>query len=238
MAAEADGTKSMNAKRRGFGGLDHDPDATAYQRGGPEQRHRLREFFGRDRWLLVVLDACRYDVFNELYPEYGADLVLSSSYTSRGWFLFEWWDGRGATYVTPNPFAEARDGEFDLVFTRHGPGGIDYGPQRVVEGVSAHREKDRLVAHFVQPHEPYLVDGEARHLCEVEEGRMADSEVHEFYRDNLRRGMVDGVEPLLDSFDRSVAITADHAELLGEGGRYGHDEDHPKLREVPWVEVP
>jgi len=36
-----------------------------------------------------------------------------------------------------------------------------------------------------------------------------------------------------------IVITADHGELLGEDGKYGHPGNfrHPKLLEVPWLEI-
>ncbi|KXA97201.1 hypothetical protein AKJ38_01750 [candidate division MSBL1 archaeon SCGC-AAA259I14] len=36
----------------------------------------------------------------------------------------------------------------------------------------------------------------------------------------------------------NVIITADHGDMLGEKGIYGHGHnEYPSLREVPWLEV-
>jgi hypothetical protein len=65
------------------------------------------------------------------------------------------------------------------------------------------------------------------------------AEVRELYLDNLRLALR-SVERLLENTDaETVAITADHGELFGELGAYGHPEGvpHPNLKKVPWVET-
>jgi hypothetical protein len=62
--------------------------------------------------------------------------------------------------------------------------------------------------------------------------------LREAYRRNL--GFVlSHVRPLVDSLTGRIVITADHGELLGEGGCYSHwsGSDHPLLREVPRLAI-
>jgi hypothetical protein len=46
-------------------------------------------------------------------------------------------------------------------------------------------------------------------------------------------------QELLRKRFKHVALTADHGELLGEGGRFSHRcfDAHPILREVPWLRL-
>lgn len=113
--------------------------------------------------------------------------------------------------------------------------------------IDAGREynSDRLIVHYMQPHSPYLKGA-------VEGGEMASYEsnpmealragvdfdtVWNAYLDNLRY-VLDNVSILLENLDsEKVAITADHGELFGEIGFYGHEcgIPHPVLKKVPWA---
>ena len=64
-----------------------------------------------------------------------------------------------------------------------------------------------------------------------------EEQVIEYYRKDLRM-VLEEVARLVEELDGKVIVTADHGELLGEGG-WGHyiggEED--ELRHVPWLEV-
>jgi len=64
-----------------------------------------------------------------------------------------------------------------------------------------------------------------------------EEEVREYYRQDLRLALEE-VARLIEGLDGKVVVTADHGELLGEGG-WGHyiggKED--ELLNVPWLEV-
>lgn len=58
--------------------------------------------------------------------------------------------------------------------------------------------------------------------------------VREAYRENLDLALAE-VARLLDAAPGRTVVTADHGELLGEGGRWGHATGaRPELVEVPW----
>jgi hypothetical protein len=116
----------------------------------------------------------------------------------------------------------------------------------IVAGRSDH---ERLVIHYFQPHGPFVRNliEKGSSLTEVEDnpykagrrGLASDEELWSLYLDNLRL-VLDSVEVLLKNLDaEKVAITADHGELLGELGQYGHFEGlpHPALKKVPWIET-
>lgn len=110
-------------------------------------------------------------------------------------------------------------------------------------------DADRIVAHYTQPHLPYVGDAyrEGRDPTELErrgyelleEGSAAREAVYEAYRETLR-WVLDDVADLLENVDaETVVITADHGEAFGEWHAYGHPEGfpHPAVKKVPWVET-
>ncbi|KXA94610.1 hypothetical protein AKJ65_03895 [candidate division MSBL1 archaeon SCGC-AAA259E19] len=57
------------------------------------------------------------------------------------------------------------------------------------------------------------------------------------YRENLEI-VLKSVEEIIEELNGKIIVTADHGELLGEGGDFvHHDENHPLLREVPWLRI-
>ncbi|ACV47334.1 MULTISPECIES: hypothetical protein [Halomicrobium] len=115
-------------------------------------------------------------------------------------------------------------------------------------GVIAGREQnlERLIIHYFQPHRPYIhnavKDGTLSDINKYpydscRSGVITRSELWDRYLDNLRY-VLDNVGVLLQNIDaEKVVISADHGELLGELGEFGHPEGvpHPKLKKVPWV---
>lgn len=125
----------------------------------------------------------------------------------------------------------------------------------VLSYVDAHGQPERMVVHYIQPHMPYIgrdalpyadwgrCDAEmAYDLRKVAHPRQAVKR-GEVSREQVRaayEGNVDLVVPyahaLRDSLAGIVVITADHGELLGERGKYGHSSGPcPELLNVPWV---
>jgi hypothetical protein len=63
--------------------------------------------------------------------------------------------------------------------------------------------------------------------------------IRQAYKENLEY-VLNYVRELIDNLPPGkIIITSDHGELLGEGRHYWHYKDikHPKLREVPWLEI-
>ncbi|MEF8841791.1 MAG: hypothetical protein V5A62_09230 [Haloarculaceae archaeon] len=114
-------------------------------------------------------------------------------------------------------------------------------------------DQDRLVVHYMQPHHPFVGsplegdDGMARTSRESSECspwallRRGDAEpdrVWEAYLANLEY-VLESVGTLLENVGDRVAITADHGNLFGEWGLYGHPMHTPvpELLSVPWCET-
>jgi hypothetical protein len=116
-------------------------------------------------------------------------------------------------------------------------------PPRVVTDraidVGRQRDSDRMIAHYMQPHTPFLTS-ECREISGFEKflrGDVSKGKMWDCYLDNLRH-VLDEVELLLENVDASnVVITADHGEMFGEWGFYMHPIacPHPHVRKVPWI---
>lgn len=65
-----------------------------------------------------------------------------------------------------------------------------------------------------------------------------DEGLRKAYKKNLKIALTEVVK-VVGRLPGRVCITADHGELLGEDGQYGHPfwSDNPVQREVPWFEV-
>jgi hypothetical protein len=119
------------------------------------------------------------------------------------------------------------------------------------------RDLDRLVAHYMQPHIPYISElvraagrdeGTSVDDATVDEvdanpfellrtGAVDRTTVWTRYLDNLRL-VLDSVGLLLENVDADrVVITADHGEGFGEYGVYEHPVGcpAPTVKRVPWV---
>jgi hypothetical protein len=123
----------------------------------------------------------------------------------------------------------------------------------------------RVIAHYMQPHDPPIgptadrleaeiglggwawsgVDAEGtRLMTAVRAGDVPESVGRRAYRENLRIVLED-VESLLDAVDGKVVVSADHGEMFGEepypllGPQYEHWKNPRSLVqcEVPWLIV-
>jgi hypothetical protein len=119
--------------------------------------------------------------------------------------------------------------------------------------VARDHDPGRLVVHYMQPHHPFVPDplsgdsGMARtgaHSSEtspwtlLRRGTVSKRRVREAYEANLRY-VLSSVQALLENVDGRVVVTADHGNLFGEWGLYGHPMHTPvpALLAVPWAET-
>ncbi len=67
---------------------------------------------------------------------------------------------------------------------------------------------------------------------------MGDNGLRRAYIENLRLVLV-YVAELVADLSGEIVVTADHGELLGEGGAYSHpaESSNPSLIEIPWFKV-
>jgi len=213
--------------------------------------------------VLVILDACRWDLMQEVVSNYDfidETMTYSVASSSEEWMekTFRKVDTSNVGYVTANPFSRQKldPNDFfllDEVWEYAVDDEVRTVPADAVTDrtIRAHRElnPDCLVAHYMQPHYPFVPNpmdeglpledfGGSDHedvWDKLRRGKVSREEVWENYRANLEY-VLDSVETLLRSVDGSVVITADHGNLLGEFGLYGHPDyvPVPALKRVPW----
>ncbi|MFC6838528.1 hypothetical protein [Halomarina ordinaria] len=191
------------------------------------------DVMGEDWDNLVVLDACRYDMFAEQNTIEGR---LESRY-SRGSNTPEWlrenFAGRtfeDTVYVTANPQITVRLPENPFhdvvnVWTDHWDDDLNtVHPAVMAEETAKAAERypdKRVIAHFVQPHYPFI--GETgRKVIGQQAGmelskRMADGanaeQDDEHVWDKLKRGAID-VETVWTAYRENLDLALPHVETL------------------------
>lgn len=195
---------------------------------------------------LVILDGCRYDLFESENTIEGR-LESRTSVGSESWeFLRENFHGQrlhDTVYVTANPHAsKLDDGTFhrtvNVLGDRWDEDLRTVRPEAMTEeALTAHDRypNKRLIVHYMQPHFPFIGEtGQAIAHTGLEggEGEGDDGE-HVWY--GLRDGDLDideatvyeayrenleltlpHVSELLDAVDGKSVVTADHGNLVGE----------------------
>lgn len=159
-----------------------------------------QRFLKSDWDYCVVLDACRYDVFSEVYSEY-LDGTLekrrSIGSSTPEWAYRTFTDHHDIAYFSGNPFINslgiplnelkwgascdyewAAADHISEVFDVWKHGWDDelgtVPPESLVTSFHEHREvtarADRTVLHYMQPHAPYLTRGKGQKLKQIRKG--------------------------------------------------------------------
>jgi len=225
--------------------------------------------FDREWDVLVVLDACRADLLRSVAPDTGVldsvETVRSVGSSSSEWlentFLDHPETGR-TVMVTGNTWTDRYlDAEafaaLDEVWKYAWDDDLGTVPAPAVtdRAIAAARERDpdRLVVHYMQPHHPFVpdpLDGDdglartgshsntANPWVALRRGEVTAERVRAAYEANLRYVLAE-VSGLVENVDGRVAVTADHGNLFGEWGLYGHPMQTPvpALLRVPWAET-
>lgn len=188
------------------------------------QKERIEQVLQQDEYMIIVLDACRYDYLDDLVESRGYPLEvekLNSGCPNTHTWVRETWDKEyDITYVSPIPYISNSPTD--------GPGG---GPayngadhfENVIEAWRTDWDEDigglpphvvaekthenlypRMIVHFGQPHmphigEPSLLNREinSNNLSQVgRSGEFSDDYIKRSYRANLERVWEEGVMEL------------------------------------------
>lgn len=150
------------------------------------QADRIQELLNADEFLLIIFDACRYDVFAECYEDhYAGDLskVYSTNTYTKQYLASTWAAQYDLTYVAGGPVIDDRafDGsDLDYRPSEHFETVVpvwDMGyekelgvtPPEAVTEAALEQDDARMVVHYFQPHAPYI--GEDR----IRDGPSGDS---------------------------------------------------------------
>lgn len=244
----------------------------------------LQKVKAHEEYLLVVLDACRYDMFKDVHHLF-LDGEAEPRYTpARDTFEYVqtmWRGTNDVTYVSGAvPINSVRvqyeeEGDFESLYNGYKPvehleeiidvwkTGWDnelgtVPPRKVTEAALENDHKDRVVAHYFQPHAPYIgEDSLLGHTGEehrpnhgkpndeliwrkVKEGEIPLWKLRQAYRSNLIHALKEVKELVEKTQHSNVYVTGDHGEALGEYGVYAHPRKpkrHPKIHTVPFLKV-
>lgn len=194
--------------------------------------------------ILLILDACRYDIFEEVSSLPGTLRRMASKGSESRQFMRRNFNGRklhDTVYITANPHTETVIGDKTfhhiekLYLDRWNE---DMGvclPEAVVEAAQDAEEdfpNKRLIIHFMQPHAPYIGSyGQTVEHNEAHDPRAevravwtnirygftdtTKEEVRTAYRENLEI-VLEAVERLRSDLNGKTIVSADHGELLGD----------------------
>lgn len=196
---------------------------------------------------LIILDACRYDVYSDLFPE--AKKIISVGSHTREFLenTFRKIPKTKLIYVSFNPHIHPLklkkilkhpiNKYFEDLFTLDNYENPIEPENTFKEALKAERiypDKKKII-HFMQPHEPYLHLENKWGVKEVLRGKKTKEELKEAYLKNLRE-VLKYVEKLKEKLNGKIVITADHGEFLGEYNMYNHPYGikAKEVREVPW----
>lgn len=240
------------------------------------------DFFEQDWDNLIILDACRFDVFSD-HKRSNADLDGKlEKRVSRGSATYEFLNAlvsnrelHDVVYVTGNPQLSRIEKRGDITLDLHAIEDIwlNHGwneslgtvmpettTDKTLEAASEYPNK-RLVAHYMQPHYPFLSSNTSFDKGHLEKdpsknenfwhkqltGDLSvDAEtIWKNYQESLNQAMRE-VHRLLDGLDGKTVITSDHGNMIGERSwpipirEWGHPRHiHTKeLVEVPWYVHP
>jgi len=239
----------------------------------------LRGLFWMNRWrydrlrvmeedwdYLIILDACRYDVFRDvntiqgtLTKRYSAgtstsewvkenfsgpyyDVVYISANPFLSDYLFEKWLGRpNPFFLFENVWMYGWDDELRAVHPRE----VNRVALRLLERYG----DKRMIIHYLQPHYPYISEVTNRRIREAEDlielvnllrsGKVDAEDLKKVYVENLKL-VLKYVGELVEVLPQSkIVLSADHGECFGEYGIYSHPSQLyiKQLMEVPWLEI-
>ncbi|WP_306054349.1 alkaline phosphatase family protein [Natronococcus wangiae] len=218
----------------------------------------------REDWdTLLLIDACRYDYFAEesdlpgTLDDRSAPGSMSLEFIDRTFADRQFHD---TVYVTANPFAARIEPDtfHDIISLLDEYFDQDIRtvpPEELTAAVrKAHEEypHKRIIAHYMQPHAPFLSDfgqtvsaeltwkGNQYHLSEDVEL----SDVRGAYRENVEV-VLDELEGVIPDIPGKIVVTSDHGELLGErlfpipirGFEHPKSIYEEESLRVPWLEI-
>lgn len=207
--------------------------------------------------VLIVLDGCRADLFEEIVGTERFDSyrrVKSPGSKTPEWAQQNFGDGEfgDIVYIASNgQVSNAITPAFHrMIEIWQSTDGVPY-PEDISEAARAAGQDypdKRIIAHYLQPHRPFIVSEDRfsegftdNPWQALAVGNVDRETVWELYRKNLKV-VVEDVFDLAETLPGRVVVTSDHGNLLGERTfpipirMYGHPGGirHPGLVEVPW----
>ena len=209
-------------------------------RKGTEYNHEGTDVFANEDWdNLIILDACRYDVYADMTPFEGPVERRTSRGTSSDQFVYGNFHGKtlhNVAYVSGNRWYPHLRESGKLSAEVHAYHDIERdafdgyvpSPEKATEAaleMAGRHPRKRLVVHYMQPHKPYFGEYRDVFTYDTEEDYGLRGVMRTFdvdpelllpaYRENLAVAF-DHVQRLVDELDGKTVITSDHGEMLGD----------------------
>lgn len=216
------------------------------RRSGPDFNRKGVDIFEEDWDTLVILDACRYDMF-EVENSLPGDLISKESRGSNTVeFLCGNFDGKellDTVYTTANPQLVNNRDRVDVTFydeiniwntdrwnNEIGTVRPEQMTEASLEAIDTHPNK-RHVIHYLQPHYPFIssnIDSETRGVMENE------AEGFDIWGQCMRGNIsissqkiwlaykenlkkcLDSVQNLITEISGKTVVTSDHGNMVGE----------------------
>lgn len=201
------------------------------------------DIFARDWDHLLILDACRYDMFREQSSLPGRLKSVESRASATVEFLEANFDGReflDTVYVTGSPMLHRHRDDIETQFHdvinvwREDGWNEEYRtvlPETMTEAALEAKQQypnKRLLVHYLQPHYPFLGPTGQEHFdldrldfewYKLLSGELdvSDAVVKRAFKENLEEVLPE-VQRLFDNFSGKTVVTADHGQAIGDRG--------------------
>ncbi|MFU1783400.1 hypothetical protein ACM16X_18720 [Haloarcula japonica] len=201
------------------------------------------DIFARDWDHLLILDACRYDMFAEQSSLPGELEPVQSRASATKEFLKANFDGRellDTVYVTGSPMLHRHRSKIktqlhDVINVWNEDGWDEQYrtvlPKTMTEAAIEAKERypnKRLLVHYLQPHYPFLGPTGQEHFdlgrldfewYKLLSGKLnvSDAVVKRAFKENLDVVLPE-VERLFDEFSGKTVVSADHGQVIGKRG--------------------
>ena len=214
----------------------------------PDQNPVGTNFIDKDWDNLIILDACRYDLFKEYANLPGVLKYQYSLGSATEQFIRENFKNRtlnDTVYVGANTwfltlkekinsevynFVDLQNGNYDVEWADEDLGVVT--PETVTRhGIKSHHKfpNKRLIIHYLQPHHPFIgptgkryfshQSSSLREVIQNSSSEVNQEIIRKAYVENLER-VLRTVEELLPELDGKTVVTSDHGEMLGERLQY------------------
>lgn len=177
----------------------------------PDHKTLIHQYIEQDEFAIIILDACRYDIFSEMFGQYISG-ELRPAWSTAGWtgeYVERTWREEynltylgAATHVSDHSFkyrdrdyrpSEHIDRIIQLWNTDWNPVYGTVHPEKVTDAALAEASRDvptRMVVHYMQPHAPYI--GETKILPWGIDEREISRPLHELAQESVNRVKSDG----------------------------------------------
>ena len=217
--------------------------------------------------VIVLLDACRWDVFEQVnYLPGNLQKVNSGAFNTSTWYKNHWNKdtAKNTVLISAQPMAfwiKAHKVFDNAILVKADDSSWMHPRLTIDKALEMDGINQRLLVHLIPPHLPYQgqkgkkfldrigASKEGEELWDVKFGENnIQKRVENYGRkhdwDELKEYYKENIEFALPEVEtyirhttRKVIVTSDHGDLIGEDNLYGHSQYRPLLTEVPWLEI-